>query len=190
MPISVPAGNIQPVIWFLLIFTPLLVAGIYVLLFHRGRIGPVQPPTDVPGVRSALTFERPSPDLGVEGDAIPDAELLDAITESLERSGAEAGAWRWDKDECVELEGILGVDPFYVTLGGVGGPRFLLHVYARTLGGPRYVAPPRSHSMRTVLSAIDGAVRRLPGVTGVRWQRREDSYSGAETYFDAPFDDA
>ena len=77
-----------------------------------------------------------------------------------------------------------------MTLGGVGGARFLLHVYARTLGGPRYVAPPRSESMRTVLSAIDGAVRRLPGTAAVRWQRREDSYRGAPTYFDAPFDDA
>jgi hypothetical protein len=177
------------VTWLLLVLGPLFLVGMYVVLFQRARLRPSTPPSDVPGIRSALTFERPSVEMGDEGDAIPDPELLDAISEALERSGAEAGTWRWDKDYCVELEGIIGVDPFFITLGGVGGPRFLLHVYARTLGGPRYVAPPRSDSMRTVLAAIDGAVRRLSGVSEVRWQRREDSYRGAPTYFDAPFDD-
>lgn len=178
-------------IWLLLVLGPLFLVGMYVMLFQQARLKrPLQPPTDVPGIRSALTFERPTEDVVDDGEAIPDAALLDAITAALERSGAEAGTWRWDKDYCVELEGIIGVDPFFITLGGVGGPRFLLHVYARTLGGPRYVAPPRSESMRTVLAAIDGAVRRLPGVSDVRWQRREDSYRGAATYFDAPFDDS
>ncbi len=177
-------------IWLLVVLGSALVLGTYYVLFQRPRLRSTRPPVDVPGVRSALTFERASLEMGDEGDAIPDAVLLDAISEALERVGAEAGTWRWDKDECVELEGIIGVDPFFITLGGVGGPRFLLHVYARTLGGPRYVAPPRSESMRTVLSAIDSAVRRLPGIAAIRWQRREDSYNGARTYFDAPFDDA
>jgi hypothetical protein len=175
------------VIWLLIVLGPLFVAAIYVVIFHRERFRPVTPPADVPGVRSALVFERATPILGSDA-AIPDDELLDAISAGLEGAGVEAGSWRWDKDYCVELEGIVGVDPFLVTLGGVGGPRFLLHVYARTLGGPRYVAPPRSESMRTVLSAIDRAVRHLPGISAVRWQRREDSYRGEPTFFDAPFD--
>jgi hypothetical protein len=186
---SLGTGTLSLVTW-LLVLGPLVLAALYVLVRQLARFRPVQPPTDVPGVRSALSFERPSAEMGDEGDAIPDAALLDGISEALERVGAEAGAWRWEKEECVELEGILGVDPFFVTLGGVGGPRFLLHVYSRTLGGPRYVAPPRSESMRVVLQAIDRAVRSAPGVRDVRWQRREDSYRGEKTYYDRPVDDA
>jgi len=69
--------------------------------------------------------------------------------------------------------------------------RALVHTASAELQGGRLSeADVEQTVITTVLAAIDGAVRRLHGVTSVRWQRREDSYRGAPTYFDAPFDDS
>lgn len=144
------------------------------------------PSSDVPGVRSALVFERLS--IRVDDEAVPDAELLDAITHALERVGAEPGSWRADREGTVELAGTMLDDAFLLTLGAVSPVRWQLHVYAQPLGGARYAAPPRTPSMRTVLSAIDHAVRAMPDNHVIGWQRRQDSYRGEPVFAETPVD--
>ncbi len=144
------------------------------------------PSSDVPGVRSALVFERLS--IRVDDEAVPDAELLDTITHALERVGAEPGSWRADREGTVELAGTMLDDAFLLTLGAVSPVRWQLHVYAQPLGGPRYAAPPRTPSMRAVLSAIDDAVRAMPDNHVIGWQRRQDSYRGEAVFAETPVD--
>jgi hypothetical protein len=171
---------------FLIFALATLVIAVIAILSTRKSPPGFAPSKDVPGVRSALIFERSS-EHGDEGTA-PDPELLDAITRELERVGAEPGSWRADREDTVELSGLMLGDAFLLTLGAVSPTRWQLHVYAQPLGGPRYVAPPRTASMRTVLSAVDRAVRALPGAHVVGWQSRQDSFHGEDVYADTPVD--
>ena len=158
-----------------------------VYVVRRGPPG-IAPSRDVPGMRSALIFERQAEAVLEDGESAPDAELLDAIARGLERVGAEPSPWRADREGTVELAGLMLGDAFLLTLGSVSPTRWQLHVYAQPLGGPRYVAPPRTDSMKTVMRAIDRAVRGLPDVHVVGWQRRQDSFHGEEAFADTPTD--
>jgi len=172
-------------LWLVLVLATLVLVA---LALFSGRFGPPgpAPSRDVPGVRSALVFERSSPI--VDGAPIPDAELLDAIARALEVCGAEPGPWRADREETVELSGTMLGDAFLITLGAVSETRWQLHVYGQPLGAPRYAAPPRTASMKTVLHAIDAAVRALPGAIVIGWQRRQDAFHGADTFDASPTD--
>lgn len=168
----------------LIVVSTLIGAGIYVR--HRGPPA-FAPSRDVPGVRSALIFERLAGAV-VDGESIPDPELLDAIAHGLERDGAEPGPWRADREGTVELAGLMLGDAFLLTLGPVSPTRWQLHVYAQPLGGARYAAPPRTESMKAVLRTVDRAVRALPDVIVLGWQTRQDSFHGQPNYADTPTD--
>ena len=161
--------------------------------------------SDTPGVRSALVFElaargrirrRPerAPDAAVGDhdddddaeDAVPPPAVLDAISASLEAVGADASHWT-SVGGVLELEGMLGTDTFKLTLGALDGGAFLLVAHARTLGRTRWVAPPATDAMRTILRAVDRGVRTAPGVRRLVWRRRQDdaSIEGARP---TPFD--
>lgn len=175
---------------FVLVLVALVVVAIVVMAAWGVRRLPtgLPPSRDVPGMRSALVFEWISAATGDDETPIPDAVLLDAITQRLEQAGAEPGSWRADREGTVELAGLMLGDAFLLTLGPVSSSRWQLHVYAQPLGGPRYVAPPRTDSMKTVLRAIDRAVRALPGAHVVGWQSRQDSFHGDEAFADSPVD--
>lgn len=142
-------------------------------------------PEDVDGVRSTLVIEVAAP----PSDAVLlHGVWLDAITHGLEAARIEVSPWRTDADGAYELGGLVDDDPFLVTLGPIGGPRWQLHVYAQPLGGPRYVAPPRTDTMRRLLVALDRAVRSAPHVRVIGWQRRQDSFEGEPLFYEAPTD--
>lgn len=165
----------------------LLVIVIAVLATRKSPPG-FAPSHDVPGMRSALIFERVPSMLLEDGEVVPDAELLDAITASLERAGAEPEPWRADREGTVELSGLMLGDAFLLTLGPISTLRWQLHVYAQPLGGARYAAPPRTDSMKTVMRAVDRAVRTMRDVSVIGWQRRQDSFHGEEIFADTPTD--
>ncbi len=165
----------------------LIVVALAVLSTRRSPPG-FPPSRDVPGVRSALVFERLAGDVLDDGESAPDPALLDAIARRLEQVGAEPGSWRAEREGTVELAGLMLGDAFLLTLGPVSRMRWQLHVYAQPLGGPRYVAPPRTDSMKTVMRAIDHAVRALPDVHVIGWQSRQDAFHGEEAYAESPVD--
>jgi hypothetical protein len=146
------------------------------------------PSKDVPGVRSALIFERLAGGVLEDGESAPDPDLLDAIAHALERAGAEPGPWRSDREGTVELAGLMLGDAFLLTLGSVSPVRWQLMVYAQPLGGARYAAPPKTESMKAVLRTIDRAVRELPDVHVVGWQTRQDSFHGDLVFAETPTD--
>jgi len=176
----------MPVLLLLALAT-LVIMAIAILSARKSPPG-FAPSKDVPGVRSALIFERMPGAVLDDGESAPDPELLDAITRELERVGAEPGPWRADREDTVELSGLMLGDAFLLTLGPVSPIRWQLHVYAQPLGGPRYVAPPRTESMRTVLSAVDRALRALAGTRVIGWQSRQDSFHGEEAFAESPVD--
>lgn len=164
-----------------------LVAMAIAILSTRKSPPGFAPSRDVPGMRSALIFEH-APSSIDDGESVPDPALLDAIAHGLERAGAEPGPWRADREGTVELAGLMLGDAFLLTLGSVAPVRWQLHVYAQPLGGPRYVAPPRTESMKTVLRAVDRAVRSAKGVRVIGWQRVQDSFHGEDAFVDTPTD--
>lgn len=154
------------------------------IAFFTTRNGPPlgpAPSRDVRGVRSTLVFDH-------AGDGAPDAVVLDAISVALERAGAEPASWRADREDTVELTGLMLGDAFLLTLGPVSEFRWQLHVYAQPLGGPRYAAPPRTESMKTVLRAIDHAVRSIPDVHVIGWQSRQNAFHGQDAFAETPVD--
>ncbi len=165
----------------------LFVIGLAILL-TRPHPPAFAPSKDVPGVRSALVYERLPGAVFENGESAPDPELLDAIAHALERAGAEPSPWRADREGTVELAGLMLGDAFLLTLGAVSPVRWQLMVYAQPLGGARYAAPPRTESMKLVMRTIDQAVRHLPDVHVIGWQRRQDSFHGDMIYADTPVD--
>jgi hypothetical protein len=167
-----------------------LLASLVGAVFYVRHRGPpaFAPSRDVPGVRSALIFERMPGVVLDDGESIPDPELLDAIWSALEQAGAEPAPWRADREDTVELSGLMLGDAFLLTLGPVSQTRWQLHVYAQPLGGARYAAPPRTESMKSVLRTVDQAVRALPDVVVIGWQRRQDSFHGDAIFAETPID--
>ena len=163
----------------------LMGVAIFVMRPHPPAFAPSK---DVPGVRSALLFERLPGAVLDDGEVAPDAELLDAIAHGLEQAGAEPSPWRSDREGTVELAGLMLGDAFLLTLGAVSPVRWQLHVYAQPLGGARYAAPPRTESMKAVMRAIDRAVRALPDVHVIGWQRRQDAFHGETVFAETPTD--
>lgn len=176
-------------LWLALVLVLVVAAlvGLALYVRHRGPPG-LAPSRDVPGVRSALIFEKLATGAHEDGESAPDAELLDAIAHALERAGAEPGPWRADREGTVELAGLMFGDAFLLTLGPVSPTRWQLHVYAQPLGGARYAAPPRTESMKAVLRTIDRAVRAQPDVVVIGWQRRQDSFHGEPVFAETPTD--
>ncbi len=135
---------------------------------------------DQPGVHSAATFQ-----LRKDPEAL--ASLLDRVHAALERAGADASTFQAssarESGEAFELDGMLGVDSFRVTLARItlddelpsSHEGYLLLLHARTLGRYRYVAPPDNETTRTLLAALDRGVRSPNDVLGVTWQRRQDA---------------
>jgi hypothetical protein len=165
----------------------LVIVGVAILSQRKAPPG-FAPSHDVPGVRSALIFDRLPGALLDDGEASPDPELLDAISRELERVGAEPSSWRADREGTVELAGLMLGDAFLLTLGSVSAARWQLHVYAQPLGGARYAAPPRTDSMKTVMRAVDRAVRSLRDVSVIGWQSRQDSFHGEDVFAESPID--
>lgn len=161
---------------------------------------------DALGVRSALVFEvasRPGRsrasagrsldggdralDLDDESDVVvAPPDVLDAISASLDAAGADASHWS-SVGGVLELQGMVGADTFKLTVGALENGAFLLVVHARTLGRTRWVAPPATDAMRTVLGAVDRGVRTAPGVRRLVWRRRQDDAS-VEGARPTPFD--
>jgi hypothetical protein len=167
----------------------LAIAGAWLAMQAQRRVKErLAPSRDVPGVRSTLVFERLPGTLLEDGESVPDPELLDAIAAGLEAAGAEPGSWRADREGTVELSGLMLGDAFLLTLGAVTTLRWQLHVYAQPLGGARYAAPPRTESMKGVMRAIDRAVRHLPDVHVIGWQRRQDAFHGDDAFAETPVD--
>lgn len=172
------------------------VAALVALLVVRPRLERGAELDDPPGVRSALVFAldrdappqvRSSP--GPDADpalVVPSPEVLDAIAASLEAAGADVSRWQ-ASGAVLELEGLVGESAFKLTIGALEPGAFLLVVHARTLGRRRWVAPPPTEAMRSVLLAVDRGVRRAPGVRGLAWRRRQHG-AAAERPQSAPVD--
>ena len=178
-----------------------VVVALVALVVVRPRLARSAELADAPGVRSALVFRvartprlvrvhRGAVDRDDDDDdedlAVPSPAVLDAICASLEAVGADPSHWT-SVGGVLELHGMLGETTFKLTLGALDDGAFLLVAHARTLGRSRWVAPPATQAMRSVLMAVDRGVRSGPGVEGLVWRRRQDDAT-AEDARPTPFD--
>ncbi len=164
--------------WITLLVVLFALAALGALAVLRPRLQTNAELGDAPGMRSTLVFQvvgsaGTRDEADEDGGSVPPPAVLDAIAASLEAAGADASHWT-TLGGVLEMHGMLGVDTFKLTLGALEGGAFLLVVHTRTLGRTRWVAPPATDAMRTVLVAVDRGVRAAPGVLGVVWRRRQD----------------
>ena len=178
--------------WITLLVVLLALLALGALAVLRPRLAKNAELGDAPGMRSTLVFQL-APGAGAlegtdedGGASVPPPAVLDAIAASLETAGADASHWT-TLGGVLEMHGMLGADTFKLTLGALEGGAFLLVVHTRTLGRTRWVAPPATDAMRTVLFAVDRGIRAAPGVAGIVWRRRQDDV-GAEGARPTPFD--
>jgi hypothetical protein len=164
--------------WFLLTL-PLFIAGIWIGIAVLKKLSPPPPPEPDPvGLRTVARFFHEG------GDP---ASLMDAVSEALEQKGFEVNPWRWDREGCY-VDCTHGTTRFHLNLAMYGETTLMVTGYdAHQLP----VGPPLDGTpTRTLLRALDGALRAHAKVRDLQWKRRELHLTQQEGSHQTPFDDA